>query len=190
MVLDHSNLVYFKTERDVWSPGKLLEQSGKTALVEHNGIQVVVDLSEYKGNVLPQQNVDDQGALLEVEDMVNLSYLHEVSLRYKNTAMLTPGLCSRLRSFTTLRHAMPDRSLTPEPATLSSQLILISGSENYILKNNSAGTLQGWFLTGDLQRRSLRMFTRYRRWPTAVSRQVLTNPSSCPESRELGKQKQ
>lgn len=81
MTSEHSNLVYFKTEQDVWSPAKLLEQSEKTALVEHLGNKVAVDLSEYKGNALPQQNVDDHGALVEVEDMTNLSYLHEVGPR-------------------------------------------------------------------------------------------------------------
>jgi myosin heavy subunit len=80
MVSATNNLVYFKTEQDVWSPAKLIEQNAKTALVDDDGKQVKVDLSEYRGNALPQQNVDDQGRLVEIEDMANLSYLHEVSL--------------------------------------------------------------------------------------------------------------
>lgn len=79
MVSENNNLVYFKTQHEAWSPAKLLEQNDKTALVEQeNGEQIHVDLSEYKGLALPQQNVDDQGELMEIEDMANLSYLHEV----------------------------------------------------------------------------------------------------------------
>jgi myosin heavy subunit len=80
MVSENNNLVYFKTEQDVWSPAKLLEQNAKTALVDHDGKHINVDLSAYRGNALPQQNVDDQGRLAEIEDMANLSYFHEVSI--------------------------------------------------------------------------------------------------------------
>lgn len=79
MVSENNNLVYIKTQNETWSPAKLLEQNDKTALVEQeNGERVEVDLSEYRSNALPQQNVDDQGKLIETEDMANLSYLHEV----------------------------------------------------------------------------------------------------------------
>ena len=38
-----------------------------------------VDLKDYDNGVLPLQNVDSNGALNEVADMVKLPYLHEVS---------------------------------------------------------------------------------------------------------------
>jgi hypothetical protein len=38
----------------------------------------VVDLKEYENGCLPLQNVDSNGTLLEVADMVKLPYLHEV----------------------------------------------------------------------------------------------------------------
>lgn len=41
--------------------------------------QVEVDLSKYNDEVLPLQNVDEDGKLIEVCDMVDLSFLHEVS---------------------------------------------------------------------------------------------------------------
>jgi hypothetical protein len=38
----------------------------------------VIDLKGYENEVLPLQNVDNNGNLLEVADMVKLPYLHEV----------------------------------------------------------------------------------------------------------------
>ena len=40
--------------------------------------QIEVDLKEYSDGVLPLQNVDEDGKLIEVCDMVDLSFLHEV----------------------------------------------------------------------------------------------------------------
>lgn len=40
--------------------------------------KVTVQLKDYSGGVLPLQNVDEDGKLIEVEDMVDLSFLHEV----------------------------------------------------------------------------------------------------------------
>jgi len=40
--------------------------------------EMEVDLLEYPGHVLPLQNVDEDGRLIEVPDMVDLSFLHEV----------------------------------------------------------------------------------------------------------------
>jgi hypothetical protein len=39
----------------------------------------IVKLSDYISNVLPLQNVSSSGNLREVDDMVDLAYLHEVS---------------------------------------------------------------------------------------------------------------
>jgi hypothetical protein len=43
------------------------------------GETITVNLKEYPSNVLPLQNVDANGNLLEFADMVKLPYLHEVS---------------------------------------------------------------------------------------------------------------
>ena len=40
----------------------------------------VVDLRKYPAKVLPLANVDANGTLLEFSDMVQLPYLHEVSI--------------------------------------------------------------------------------------------------------------
>lgn len=40
----------------------------------------IIDLKKYAHKVLPLQNVDAQGQLLEFPDMVKLPYLHEVRL--------------------------------------------------------------------------------------------------------------
>ena len=47
--------------------------------------QVEVDLKQYNDGVLPLQNVDEDGKLIEVCDMVDLSFLHEVSGRMNDT---------------------------------------------------------------------------------------------------------
>lgn len=43
------------------------------------GEQKVINLKEYAHEVLPLQNVDGSGNLMEFSDMVKLPYLHEVS---------------------------------------------------------------------------------------------------------------
>lgn len=42
------------------------------------GNQVTINLKEYPSGVLPLQNVDSNGNLVECSDMVKLPYLHEV----------------------------------------------------------------------------------------------------------------
>jgi len=44
--------------------------------------KVTVQLKDYSGGVLPLQNVDEDGKLIEVEDMVDLSFLHEAAILY------------------------------------------------------------------------------------------------------------
>jgi hypothetical protein len=39
---------------------------------------ITVDLNEYKEGVLPLQNVNEDGKLIQVDDMVDLAFLHEV----------------------------------------------------------------------------------------------------------------
>jgi hypothetical protein len=46
------------------------------------GEQVTINLKQYAHGVLPLQNVDTNGDLVEFADMVKLPYLHEVR-RYK-----------------------------------------------------------------------------------------------------------
>ena len=42
-------------------------------------IEIDINLDDYTDKVIPLQNVDEDGKLKEVEDMVDLSFLHEVS---------------------------------------------------------------------------------------------------------------
>ena len=44
------------------------------------GEQKMINLKDYAHGVLPLQNVDANGNLVEFADMVKLPYLHEVSI--------------------------------------------------------------------------------------------------------------
>lgn len=44
----------------------------------------VVDLKDYSNGILPLQNVDSNGNLEEHKDMVDLPFMHEVRIKYKN----------------------------------------------------------------------------------------------------------
>lgn len=44
--------------------------------------RIKVNLKDYPGGVLPLQNVDQDGKLIVVEDMVDLSFLHEAAILY------------------------------------------------------------------------------------------------------------
>lgn len=56
--------------------------------------EVEVDLSSivYNEGVLPLQNVDEDGKLIEVEDMVDLSFLHEAAILYNLKARHSKGI--------------------------------------------------------------------------------------------------
>ena len=41
--------------------------------------KMTVEMKDYPNSALPLQNVDEHGNLNEVEDMVDLPFLHEVS---------------------------------------------------------------------------------------------------------------
>jgi hypothetical protein len=60
----------YKTEQAVMSDG------GRGAIKFE---ERVVNLKEYNAKVLPLQNVDKNGQLVEHADMVELPYLHEVN---------------------------------------------------------------------------------------------------------------
>lgn len=50
-----------------------------------------ISLKEYPGNVLPLQNVDQDGVLMEVQDMVDLPFLHEAAILYNLKARHVQG---------------------------------------------------------------------------------------------------
>jgi len=91
-----SNNVYVLDEEHGWIPARVVTVVGDKATVsvpKYKNEQSIqsdgghdakgfdrreISLKEYKGNVLPLQNVDQDGVLQEVEDMVDLPFLHEV----------------------------------------------------------------------------------------------------------------
>lgn len=93
-----SNYVYIRSEEYAWIPGRLLETNTdkKEAIVSvahfadeqdiKSGVvrdikkydKVTVNLKDYENQALLLQNVNDQGTLIEVQDMVDLPFLHEV----------------------------------------------------------------------------------------------------------------
>lgn len=90
-------LVYIKDPEYAWIPATLEKTEGEKAHVtvpqykDEQSIQSdggrnakgkvddVVELKNYHHKVLPLQNVDGNGNLVEYADMVQLPYLHEVS---------------------------------------------------------------------------------------------------------------
>jgi len=95
-----SNDVYIRSDEFAWIPAKLVEQDEKTAKVaipQYEAEQfimsdggkgavsfksAIVKLSDYTSSVLPLQNVNSTGDLREVDDMVDLAYLHEAAILY------------------------------------------------------------------------------------------------------------
>ena len=90
--------VYIRSEEYGWIPARIVEQDKNTAKVaipqydseEHimsdggKGAvgfkSAIIKLKDYANNVLPLQNVGADGKLNVADDMVDLPYLHEVSL--------------------------------------------------------------------------------------------------------------
>jgi hypothetical protein len=89
-----SNHVYIRSKEHAWVPGRLINVSANEAVVQvgryrnqqaigsraatRGSDQKTVKLSDYPNNALPLQNIGEDGQLKEVEDMVDLSFLHEV----------------------------------------------------------------------------------------------------------------
>jgi hypothetical protein len=94
-----SNHVYVQSDEHAWVPARLLESSGGGSLTATVSIPVyatqghiqsdggraalrletsTIELKDYPSGALPLQNVDEEGRLLEVQDMVDLPFLHEV----------------------------------------------------------------------------------------------------------------
>ena len=83
-----SSYVYIRSKEHKWTPARLIQIDGETATVQvpvdvHLSTtgptkEETVKLSDYPNQVLPLQNVDQNGELKAVEDMVILPFLHEV----------------------------------------------------------------------------------------------------------------
>ena len=102
-------LVYIKHPEYAWVPAKLVDSQGDKATVSvpqykdqqsiisdggrsaKTHVEETVNLKDYPHKVLPLQNVDKNGALLLMSDMVSLPYLHEVGFS------LLDGLFGRKR---------------------------------------------------------------------------------------------
>lgn len=76
-----SNYVYVHSKEHKWVPVTLVRTDGETARVRISGdnAEETIKLTDYPNKVLPLQNVDENGKLNEVQDMVDLPFLHEVS---------------------------------------------------------------------------------------------------------------
>lgn len=91
-----SNNVYIMDKKFAWVPARLVEMQGDKAVVSvpmyddeskilsdggkgaKSWKEDKVSLKHYPGMSLPLQNVDKTGNLTMVDDMVDLSFLHEV----------------------------------------------------------------------------------------------------------------
>lgn len=92
-----ANNVYIRSEEFAWIPARLVEQdkdTAKVAIPQYESEEFImsdggkgavgfksakVNLKDYQGRALPLQNCGSDGTLKEVDDMVDLPYLHEVS---------------------------------------------------------------------------------------------------------------
>lgn len=88
MIESHSNNVYILSEESCWIPARLIsstENGEATVVLSSSGQTQTIKLKNnkaYPSQSLPLQNVNEQGALIEVEDMVDLPYLHEAAILY------------------------------------------------------------------------------------------------------------
>ena len=91
-----SNNVYIRDDEFAWIPARLVSQdkdTAKVAIPQYEAEEfimsdggkaatgfksAVVKLKDYPNHTLPLQNTGKDGALMEVDDMVDLPYLHEV----------------------------------------------------------------------------------------------------------------
>lgn len=91
-----SNHVYVHSTDHSWVPARVVEYQEGAVVVsvarfkDEDSIQCcnsngksdseTIQLKNYTNQQLPLQNVNENGLLAEVEDMVDLPFLHEVSL--------------------------------------------------------------------------------------------------------------
>ena len=93
-----SNYVYIRSDEHGWIPARVLELDSETgnvkvsvpqykteSLIQSDGGKKAmsfetqtIQLKDYPHNTLLLQNVDEEGQLNQVEDMVDLAFLHEV----------------------------------------------------------------------------------------------------------------
>jgi hypothetical protein len=91
MANNTSNYVYIRDEEHIWVPGRLIDNNttttGKATVQVPVDVHLsttghcqeeTVDLAHFPNKVLPLQNVNENGEINEVEDMVHLPFLHEV----------------------------------------------------------------------------------------------------------------
>ena len=96
-----ANFVYLRSADHAWIPAKVVEQAddsdqvivkipiykNEKLIVSDGGKsaqrfkKAAVSLQNYSNHALPLQNVDENGKLVVVEDMVDLAVLHEVGFR-------------------------------------------------------------------------------------------------------------
>jgi len=102
--------VYIRSKEFAWIPARMVEQDETTAKVAIPQYETeediksdggkgaigfksaVVQLKDYAANVLPLQNVGPDGTLTEVNDMVDLPYLHEAAILFNLKSRLAIGL--------------------------------------------------------------------------------------------------
>lgn len=95
-----SNNVYVLSEDYGWVPARVIESTDTEATVsipqykDEQSIQSdggrlaegsdrkTIKLNAYPNKALPLQNVDERGVIKEVEDMVDLPFLHEVRRKH------------------------------------------------------------------------------------------------------------
>jgi len=95
-----ANNVYIRSDEFAWIPARLVEQdkdTAKVAIPQYESEEfimsdggkgaigfksAIVKLKDYQGRALPLQNCGSDGTLKEVDDMVDLPYLHEAAILY------------------------------------------------------------------------------------------------------------
>lgn len=95
-----ANNVYIRSDEYAWIPARLVEQDKETAKVAIPQYEAeefimsdggkaatgfksaIVKLKDYAGRTLPLQNCGPDGTLKEVDDMVDLPYLHEAAILF------------------------------------------------------------------------------------------------------------
>eukprot|EP00934_Nitzschia_sp_Nitz4_P001421 Nitzschia sp. Nitz4//scaffold184_size43902//21312//25056//NITZ4_007283-RA/size43902-snap-gene-0.27-mRNA-1//-1//CDS//3329539654//1421//frame0 len=95
-----ANNVYIRDDEFAWIPARLVEQdkdTAKVAIPQYEAEEfimsdggkaavgfksAIVKLKDYQGRALPLQNCGSDGTLKEVDDMVDLPYLHEAAILF------------------------------------------------------------------------------------------------------------
>jgi len=89
-----STQVYVQDKSHGWLPASVVSSDEKCSKVkvsmpsekddgsDENIVEREVKLKDYVGGNLPLQNVNENGALIEMADMCDLPYLHEAAIVY------------------------------------------------------------------------------------------------------------